>query len=48
MKYKCEVCDKLIKEDEGITTLNGLWVCDNDSCRTLDDENNAIEKVRAI
>lgn len=34
----------LIDEDYGITTINGLWVCNNDSCRTLDENNNAIEK----
>lgn len=42
--YKCEVCGKFITDDEGITTLNGLWVCDDSSCRTLDEDNNAIEK----
>lgn len=43
--YKCEVCGKLITEDEGCTTtINGLWVCDNDSCRTLDEDNNATER----
>lgn len=47
-QYKCEVCGKYITDDEGITTLSGLWVCDNDSCRTLDEENNAIEKVNCM
>lgn len=42
--YKCEVCGKFISEDKGITTLNGLWVCDDNNCRTLDEENQAIEK----
>lgn len=41
--FKCQVCGKFIRADEGITTLNGWWVCDNDSCRTLDDENEATE-----
>lgn len=41
--YKCMVCEKFITDEEGITTLNGLWVCDNDSCRTLNDDNDAIE-----
>lgn len=43
-EYKCEVCGKFISEDEGITTINGLWVCDKDTCRTLDDDNQATEK----
>lgn len=43
-KYECEVCGKFISEAEGITTINGLWVCDDDSCRTLDEENEATEK----
>ena len=42
-KYQCMVCGKWITDDEGITTLNGLWVCDNNSCRTLDEDNNATE-----
>ena len=42
-KYKCEVCNKFNPDEEGITTLNSLWVCDNDSCRTLDVENQATE-----
>lgn len=42
-KYQCMVCGKFIANDEGITTLSGLWVCDNDSCRTLDDDNEATE-----
>jgi hypothetical protein len=40
-EYNCQRCGKLIPEDEGITCLNGYWVCDNDTCRTLDDENEA-------
>jgi ribosomal protein S26 len=43
-QYKCMVCGKLIDEDKGITTLNGLWVCDEDTCRTLDVDSQAIEK----
>lgn len=43
-KYKCEVCGKFITDDEGITTLDGSWVCDNDTCRTLDEDDQAIEK----
>lgn len=42
--YRCEVCGDLVAEGYGITTESGLWVCDSDSCRTLDDENNAHEK----
>jgi ribosomal protein L37AE/L43A len=45
-KYKCEVCGSFITNDEGITTLSGLWVCDNDTCRELDEENQAIEKIK--
>lgn len=44
-QYKCEVCGQLVSEDKGITTINGLWVCDNDTCRTLDENCNAIEKI---
>lgn len=40
-KYNCQRCGKLIPEDEGITCLNGYWVCDTDTCRTLDDDNDA-------
>lgn len=43
--YQCQVCGKFIPEDAGITTLNGLWVCDEDSCRTLDEESQATEKL---
>ena len=42
-EYKCQSCGKFIKNIEGITTLNGLWICDKDSCRTLDNENQATE-----
>ncbi len=45
-KYKCMVCGKFISNNEGITTVDGLWVCDNGSCRTLDDENEAHALVR--
>lgn len=47
-EYKCQVCGKFITEDEGITTLNGLWVCDNDTCRTLDEDNQAIENIQRV
>ena len=42
-EYQCMVCGKFVREDEGVTTLNGLWVCDEDICRTLNDNNDAIE-----
>jgi len=42
-EYKCEVCGKFISNYDGITTLSGLWVCDDNSCRTLDEENQATE-----
>lgn len=29
---------------EHIFKCAGVWVCDEDSCRTLDDENQATEK----
>ena len=45
-EYKCEVCGNFISEDKGVTTLNGLWVCDSDSCRTLDNDNQATEKCK--
>lgn len=40
-KYNCQRCGKLIPEDKGITCLNGYWVCDTDTCRTLDEDNHA-------
>ena len=43
--FMCEVCGKYIAEDEGITTLNGLWVCDKNTCRTLDEQNQATEII---
>lgn len=43
-QYLCQVCGKCINEDVGITTLNGLFVCDDISCRTLDSDNQAIER----
>lgn len=43
-RYKCHHCGKFITNEEGITTLSGSWVCDNDTCRTLDDENEATER----
>lgn len=42
--YQCEVCKELIPEADGITTVSGSWVCDADTCRTLDDENQAQQK----
>jgi hypothetical protein len=42
--HKCQVCGKYISDDEGVTTKCGSWVCDQDTCRTLDDENEAIKK----
>lgn len=42
-EFQCQVCGKFILEEEGITTLNSLWVCDKDSCRTLNKENEAKE-----
>lgn len=44
LKFKCAVCEKYITDDEGITTCNGDWVCDKDTCRLLDSENNAIRR----
>jgi ribosomal protein S26 len=43
-QYECMKCWKLIPEDEGITCTNGKWVCDDESCRTLDEENEAYYK----
>jgi predicted RNA-binding Zn-ribbon protein involved in translation (DUF1610 family) len=43
-KYQCQACGKYITDDEGTTTLSGAWVCDNDTCRILDEDNNSIEK----
>lgn len=44
-KYRCHVCGKMITNDEGITTLNGWWVCDSETCRTVvDDGSECIEK----
>lgn len=40
-KYKCACCGKFITENEGITTLEGLWVCDNNSCRILNNDNDS-------
>lgn len=40
-KFKCMECGKLINTRQGITTLSGRWVCDNKSCRWLDDENDS-------
>jgi ribosomal protein S26 len=43
-EYECQYCGKFIPEDEGITCVDGSWVCDDNSCRTLDDENEAYIK----
>lgn len=43
-RYFCEVCGALITDDEGITTTDGSWVCDKDSCRWLDKDNDAYKK----
>lgn len=40
-QYKCHKCNKLIDEEEGITTKSGLFVCDDNTCRTLDVDNEA-------
>lgn len=42
--YRCEECLEFVSEKNGITTLSGRWVCDKNSCRDLDNENNAIDK----
>lgn len=42
--YQCICCGDFIPETEGIETVNGHWVCNNDSCRTFDNNNRAIEK----
>jgi hypothetical protein len=34
-------CGKLIDEDKGITCVDGEWVCDTDTCRILDENNDA-------
>jgi len=44
LTYACHVCGKYIPESAGITTLDGLWVCDNDSCRDLDADCQATAK----
>ncbi|MFO1442841.1 hypothetical protein KDN24_06385 [Bacillus sp. Bva_UNVM-123] len=43
-KYKCEKCGKFISDEEGVTALCGTWVCDHDSCRSLDNSNDATLK----
>jgi len=39
--YQCQKCGKFITEEEGVTCIDGSWVCDNDNCRTLDEDNEA-------
>jgi hypothetical protein len=34
-------CGKLLNEEDGITCVSGEWVCDRDTCRTLDGDNQA-------
>lgn len=46
--YKCQVCNKLVTKDEGVTTLNGYWVCDNNSCRILREDNESIERDKKM
>lgn len=46
--YRCQVCGKFISTNDGITTLNGYWVCDSNKCRTLNDENQSIENKTII
>jgi hypothetical protein len=43
-QYKCQCCGEFITEDQGITCHNGEWVCDNDSCRILDKNNESYIK----
>jgi hypothetical protein len=43
--YKCQCCGKFITDEEGITCYNGEWVCDNDTCRTLDSNSEAHIKL---
>jgi hypothetical protein len=44
LTYACHVCGKYIPESAGVTTIDGLWVCDNDSCRDLDADCQATAK----
>ena len=46
--YQCQFCGKFISNDEGITCVDGSWVCDNDSCRTLDEENESHIKANGV
>lgn len=39
--YKCMACGAMIPEEYGITANDGSWVCDDSSCRTLDEDNKA-------
>ena len=40
-QYRCDYCNKLVDEDDAVTTIDGNYVCDKDSCRTLDGDNEA-------
>lgn len=40
-QYKCQSCGKMISEDEGVTCVDGSWVCDKVSCRILGKDNEA-------
>lgn len=44
--YKCQVCGKFVAENQGITTLEGNWVCDDDSCRTLTEDSDSHTVVK--
>lgn len=41
----CQVCLKYVEENESIMTKNYLLVCNDDNCRTYDNNNQAIEKI---
>lgn len=38
--FRCERCGCLIREEDGVTCHGGEWVCDRDTCRTLDSITN--------
>jgi hypothetical protein len=40
-EYQCACCGRFINDEDGVTTLEGLWICDKDECRTLNDDNDA-------
>ncbi|MBM7598149.1 ArsR family metal-binding transcriptional regulator [Virgibacillus halotolerans] len=47
-EYKCESCGEFVREDFGVTALNGEWVCDNDKCRTLDNNNDSTNNLETV